>query len=111
MDLEQYILDRASKQIADDIDKGILKSMGLVFDFYLEYSTGTVFGKEYLTVAPMNAEGMWSDMMAWMVDSFGPSGTPENPGCWSLDQRWYANNARFWFRDQKDRDWFVLRWS
>ena len=106
--IEQDILDRASKRLADDIDKGILMSMGYVFDFYLEYSTGKVFGHDYLTVAPVNAEGMWNDMMEWMVTTFGPSA---KDGVWTPDQRWYANNAKFWFRDQKDRDWFVLRWS
>jgi hypothetical protein len=105
------MLDRAGKQLADDIDKQVLKNLGYVFNYYLEHSTGTVFGYKYLTVAPMNAEGMWSDMMTWMVETFGPSGTPENPGCWTPNQRWYANNAKFWFREAKDRDWFVLRWS
>jgi hypothetical protein len=111
--IEQDMLNRAGKQLSDDIDKQVLTSVGLgyVFDFYLEYSKGKVYGQEYLTVAPMNAEGLWPDMMTWMVETFGPSGTPENPGCWSPNQRWYANNAKFWFRDQKDRDWFVLRWS
>jgi hypothetical protein len=102
------MLDRAGKQLADEIDKQVLTSLGYVFDFYLEYSTGTVYGQEYLTVAPMNAEGKWADMMAWMVATFGPT-TPD--GAWTLDQRWYVNNAKFWFRDAKDRDWFVLRWS
>ena len=102
------MLDRAAKQLADDIDKQVLMSLGHVFDFYLEYSTGKVFGREYLTVAPMNAEGKWSDMMEWMVTTFGPTA---KDGVWTADQRWYANNAKFWFRDQKDRDWFVLRWS
>lgn len=32
-------------------------------------------------------------------------------GVWTPDQRWYANNAKFWFRNPKDRDWFVLRCS
>ena len=107
--IEQDILDRASKRLADDIDKGILMSMGYVFDFYLEYSSGKVFGKQYLTVAPMNAEGMWSDMMEWMVTTFGP--LDDSQGVFTPNQRWYANNAKFWFRNQKDRDWFVLRWS
>ena len=104
------MLDRAGKQLSDDIDKGILTSLGLgyVFDFYLEYSKGKVYGQEYLTVAPMNAEGKWGDMMEWMVNSFGPT---HKDGAWTPNQRWYANNAKFWFRDQKDRDWFVLRWS
>ena len=107
--IEQDILDRASKRLADDIDKGILMSMGYVFDFYLEYSTGKVFDKQYLTVAPMNAEGMWSDMMEWMVTTFGP--LDDSQGVFTPNQRWYANNAKFWFREQKDRDWCVLRWS
>ena len=106
--LEQVLLDRVGKQLADDIDKQVLISLGYVFDFYLEYSTGKVFGHDYLTVAPVNAEGMWNDMMEWMVTTFGPSA---KDGVWTPDQRWYANNAKFWFRDQKDRDWFVLRWS
>ena len=106
--IEQDILDRASKRLADDIDKGILMSMGYVFDYYLEYSTGKVFGHDYLTVAPMNAEGKWGDMMEWMVNSFGPT---HKDGAWTPNQRWYANNVCVWFRDAKDRDWFVLRWS
>jgi hypothetical protein len=107
-DLEQYMIDQAAKQLSDHIDRMVLKGVGMVFDYYLEYSTGTVFGQEYLTVAPMNAEGLWPDMMSWMVETFGPSA---RDGVWTPDQRWYANNAKFWFRDQKDRDWFVLRWS
>jgi hypothetical protein len=106
--IEQDILDSAGKQIADDIDKQVLKGMGLVFDYYLEHSRGTLFGQEYLTVAPMNAEGRWHDMIEWMVKTFGPT---TFDSVWTPDQRWYANNAKFWFRDAKDRDWFVLRWS
>lgn len=102
------MLNRASKRLADDIDRQVLMSLGYVFDFYLEYSTGKVFGHEYFTIAPMNAEAQWNDMMTWMVKTFGPTA---KDGVWTADQRWYANNAKFWFRDQKDRDWFVLRWS
>ena len=107
-ELDQYILDEAGNRLGEHIDRMVLAGAGLVFDFYLEYGTGKVFGQEYLTVAPMNAEGKWSDMMTWMVTTFGPTAKYElRPA----DQRWYVNNAKFWFRDQKDRDWFVLRWS
>jgi hypothetical protein len=106
--LEDYILDEASRRLGEHIDRMVLAGAGLVFEFYLEYSTGKVFGKEYLTVAPMNAEGLWGDMMEWMVNSFGPT---HKDGAWIPNQRWYANNAKFWFRNAKDRDWFVLRWS
>jgi hypothetical protein len=108
MTLEEELLERAGKAMAADIDQQVLISMGYVFDFYLEHSTGRVFGHDYLTVAPMNAEGLWHDMMEWMVGTFGPTA---HDGVWTPNMRWYANNAKFWFREAKDRDWFVLRWS
>ena len=108
MTLEEAILEDAAQKISDDIDKQVLKGMGYVFDYYLEHGRGTIYGQEYLSVAPINAEGMWSDMMAWMIKTFGP--TPFD-SIWMPNQRWHVNNAKFWFRDQKDRDWFVLRWS
>ena len=108
MMLQDEIINDAAKILGDHIDRMVLAGAGLVFDFYLEYGTGKVFGHDYLTVAPMNAEGRWSDMMEWMVNSFGPT---HKDGVWTPNQRWYANNAKFWFRDAKDRDWFVLRWS
>ena len=77
----------------------------------LVFSQGNAFGHNYLTVAPMTSEEVWDDMIAWMVKTFGPSGTKDNPGVWTPNQRWYANNAKFWFRNQKDCDWFVLRWA
>jgi hypothetical protein len=108
MTLEEAILEDAAQKISDDIDKQVLKGMGYVFDYYLEHGRGTIYGQEYLSVAPINAEGMWSDMMAWMIKTFGP--TPFD-SIWTPGQRWHVNNAKFWFRDAKDRDWFVLRWS
>ena len=108
MTLEEAILEDAAQKISNNIDRQILKGVGYVFDYYLEHGRGTICGQEYLSVAPMNAEGMWSDMMAWMIKTFGP--TPFD-SIWTPDQRWHVNNAKFWFRDQKDRDWFVLRWS
>ena len=108
MTLEEAILEDAAQKISNDIDRQILKGVGYVFDYYLEHGRGTICGQEYLSVAPMNAEAQWSDMMAWMIKTFGP--TPFD-SIWTPDQRWHVNNAKFWFRDAKDRDWFVLRWS
>ena len=108
MTLEEALLEDAAQKISDDIDRQVLRGVGYVFEFYLEYGTGRAFGHDYLTVAPMNAEGQWSDMMAWVVGTFGPT---DSMGAWAQDQRWYVNNAKFWFRNAKDRDWFVLRWS
>ncbi len=106
MTLEQKLLKKAAQAMSDDIDKQVLKSMGMIFDFYLEHSTGRVYGQEYLTVTPGNAEGKWYDMVVWMNNTFGPS-----PDLREANARWYADSGKFWFRDARDRDWFVLKWS
>jgi hypothetical protein len=44
---------------------------------------------------------------AWCTEQFGPE--PYYPDAWS---RWYFNVDRtFRFRDAKDYEWFLLRWS
>lgn len=50
----------------------------------------------------------WNEMVEWCVNSYGPS---PSDGVWTPGARWYANNAKFWFREHKDLEWFVLRWS
>jgi hypothetical protein len=105
MTLQEELLERAGKAMAKDIDDEVLMScMGW---HELELDEGRVYGARYLTVHPNNGS-RWNEMMAWMVSTFGPSACD---GVWTPDMRWYANNAKFWFRDAKDRDWFVLRWS
>ena len=47
-------------------------------------------------------------MMSWMILTFGPSA---EDGVWTPDMRWYANNSKFWFREEKDLTMFILRWS
>ncbi len=78
---------------------------------------GRVYGARYWTVHPeitwdLNGDwgniDSWQSMMEWMVETFGP--TPED-GVWTPGARWYSNNARFYFRNAEDRDWFILRWS
>jgi hypothetical protein len=50
-------------------------------------------------------------MEAWCKETFGAS----TGSIWSAWQepgeRWYANNSKFWFRDEADQTWFLLRWS
>jgi hypothetical protein len=70
-----------------------------------------VSGARYFTVKPegwLEETHTWREMMEWCVTTFGPS--PED-GVWTAGARWYANNAKFWFRNQKDRDWFIIRWN
>lgn len=78
-------------------------------------SEGTVYGKRYWTVAPQFPAHIdtwfrteWDVMLLWCVNTYGP--TPED-GVWTPDARWYVNNAKFWFRDEQDRAWFVLKWT
>lgn len=74
----------------------------------VERSEGRVFGARYWTVHPIVEPTVWSEMMAWMVETFGP--TAED-GVFTPSQRWYANNAKFWFREEADLLVFLLKWQ
>jgi hypothetical protein len=76
---------------------------------------GRVSGARYYTVKPtfdahiqpwFNQE--WNEMLEWCVDTYGA--TPKE-GVWTPNSRWYANNSKFWFREQKDLEWFILKWQ
>ena len=105
MNLEQEMLERAGNAMAKDIDTEVL--MSAIGWHKLELSEGRVYGARYLTVHPTSGT-RWDDMTEWMVKTFGPSAWD---GVWTPDQRWYANNAKCWFRDEKDLTMFILRWS
>lgn len=104
-DYEKQLVEQAAKQMAKDIDDEVL--MGAVGWHKLELSEGRVYGSRYLTVHPTNGS-KWNEMMDWMVKTFGPSACD---GVWTPNMRWYANNAKFWFRNEKDLTLFILRWS
>ena len=76
------------------------------------FDVGTVYGLQYYTVEPIADN--WSDMEIWCHETFGETGsiwqetknlTPQP------NKRWYANNRKFWFREEKDRDWFIIKWA
>ena len=72
---------------------------------------GTVYGSRYHTAEPIG--GNWFDMETWCHQTFGESSTSPIWGeskAPKLAERWYVNNRKFWFRDIKDRDWFLIRW-
>ena len=47
----------------------------------------------------------WHEMGQWMVETFGDSDwSEENP-------LWVGSNQKYWFRDEADRTFFILRWS
>ncbi len=80
-------------------------------EYTLEYEMATHFNTEFYVVKPRgmlgNKDFGWDDMLEWCIKTFGPS-----QGVWeSSEERWYCNNARFYFRNKKDRDWFIVRFS
>lgn len=108
------MLDTFAKDLQKTIDDDIMRTLfGETYE--LNISTGTVSGTKYYIAKPTwnpskhgwyNQE--WNDMMAWCVKMFAP--TAED-GVWTPGERWYANNSKFWFRDEADLLMFVLRWS
>lgn len=104
IELDPYV-QAAAKALARDVDEQVL--MSVLGWHELVISEGRVYGSRYLTVHPTNGN-QWNNMMQWAVDTFGPS---SSDGVWTPNMRWYANNAKFWFRNQKDLDWFIMRWS
>lgn len=72
---------------------------------------GTVHGHPYQQITPVVQAAEWTDMIEWCVVTFGPSGTEDNPGVWTPNERWYVNNGKFWFRERADQNWFMLKWA
>ena len=74
-------------------------------------SEGTVYGARYYCVEPVG--GNWINMETWAVQTYGETGSlwreTKNSTLEPL-QRWYMNDRRFWFRNEKDRTMFILRW-
>ncbi len=72
-------------------------------------------GARYYTVEPIG--GNWMDMEVWCLKTFGPSAdvwdikTSDEQFIWPELGRWYKNDRKFWFRNEKDRTMFIMRWS
>jgi hypothetical protein len=112
--LVKEMLDKFAKDLQKTIDDDIMRTLfGETYE--LNISTGTIYDAEYHTANPewtpsrhgwYNQE--WNDMTAWCVKMFGPTA---KDGVWTPNERWYANNSKFWFRNEADLLMFVLRWS
>lgn len=92
--------NQAIKRLMDDLTNQPISDLVL--------SEGTVYGARYYCVEPVG--GNWIDMETWCLDTYGGPGD-----AWDKfpkpEARWYMNNRKFWFREQKDRDWFIIRWN
>lgn len=95
----------AMKRLFDDVFDRPLEAM--------TFSEGKIYGARYYTVEPIG--GNWRKMEHWCFETFGDCGDKDK--IWGEKEvpepghRWYMNNRKFWFREQKDRDWFVIRWN
>lgn len=111
----EMVITMSGRQIGKSVAQAAYKR--LFDDIYnrpvedLILSEGKVYGARYYCVEPVG--GSWIDMEAWAMDTYGAcgdnmwgSGTAPVPA-----QRWYMNNRKFWFRTEKDRNWFIMRWS
>lgn len=69
-----------------------------------------VHGARYYCVQPQG--GTWSDMEEWCKQTFGDPGDmwESNDWVWPETARWMQNNRKFWFRNERDRTLFILRW-
>ena len=75
-------------------------------------STGTVYGWQYHTVAPIMYDGKWQSMSAWCTETFGPTtGSIWSDKAPNPSERWYENNSKFWFKDPADLTLFLLKWA
>jgi hypothetical protein len=57
-------------------------------------------------VKPLNySTDEWFKMKYWITETMGYSD-------WSVEHaRWVGNDRKYWFRDERDRTMFILRWS
>ena len=58
---------------------------------------------EYHWVSPAqdpDAADNTQDAITWCLEHFGKSG-----------HRWYENQSKFFFKDERDMSMFILRWS
>jgi hypothetical protein len=71
---------------------------------------GTVYDEKYYTVQVYNENSrwLWKHVEDWCKVTFGD--TPKD-GVWTPNARWYMNNRTFWFREKKDLEWFIIRWT
>lgn len=103
--LDSFVSDMSAlRRLIDDLQNNPVHQLIL--------SEGKVYGARYFCVEPVG--GNWADMEMWCHGTYG-----ETSSLWQETKRlspeplkrWYMNNRKFWFREEKDRDWFILRWN
>jgi hypothetical protein len=65
-------------------------------------------GAHFYTVEPVG--GNWLEMQQWAYASYGEPGHPWLSPDDLIQCRWLANDRKFWFRNERDRTMFILKW-
>ena len=93
---------RAVKRLMEDIMNRPLEDLVL--------SERPVHGTRYYCVEPVG--GSWLEMETWCRSVFGEPGDiwQTEDFIWPETARWLQNNRKFWFRNEKDRTMFILKW-
>ena len=100
----QYTIDRLMR----DLNSRPIEELVLGKSTYMD--------TQYYTVEPIG--GNWLDMETWCVDTFGDRSNvwditasySDEQLAWRERGRWYANDRKFWFRNESDRTMFILKW-
>ena len=77
----------------------------------------TVYGRPYHTIPVPDRGYDWGPQVRWCDEQFGQTTSSithlDGPKKrMSLpNERWYTNGSYFWFRDEADLMWFLLKWS
>ena len=99
---KSHFTAQAIKRLMDDLNNRPVEELML--------TEGKVHGARYYCIEPVG--GSWPEMEEWAHKTYGKPGTvwPSEPVNYVESARWLMNNRKFWFRTEKDRDWFILRW-
>ena len=98
---KSHLTNQAFLRLWDDIHNRPVERLIL--------SEGTVYDSPYYCVEPVG--GSWLEMEKWALRTYGETtGSIYGENVPEPAQRWYMNNRKFWFRDQKDQLMFVMKW-
>ena len=77
----------------------------------LELEENRVHGSRYYTVKPVHYN--WHELEQWCIETFGEPGSVwiAHDFTWPEMPRWLMNNSKIWFRNEKDRSWFIMKWA
>lgn len=124
-DLEKFrkvLLPMVKKMHPTTLANDIAGVQPMSIDTVVPMETGeyhnTEEGADYHWVSPPNPYAWWlasgtseksrahfKAIMDWCNDTYGPSQD------WAFrNRRWYANDRKYYFRNESDRTMFILRW-